>query len=119
MTTAMAFFNIKWYTVLTVDASPIGLSAVLSQVDPNDESMAKLIAFASRLLTDVEGRYSQFERETLAAVWGCEKFRIYLIGCEFTLYTDNKGLEMLLYNTSAKLPARVARWILRLSSFKF
>lgn len=115
----MAFYNTKWQTEITVDASPVGLSAVLAQRDPKDSSVASLVAFASRLLSDVEGRYSQFERETLAAVWGCEKFRMYLIGCRFSLFTDNKKLEMLLWNTSTKLPARVARWILRLSSFKF
>ena len=49
-------------TEVIVDGSPFGLGAMLVQKDkPNDVS--KVVAYASRSLSDVEQRYSQIERE--------------------------------------------------------
>ena len=56
-------------TALTADASPVGLGAILSNVDNNGHT--RNVAFASRSLTPVEQRYSQTELEALAVVWGC------------------------------------------------
>ena len=64
----MAFFNKEWRTEVTIDASPVGLGAVLSQNNPQDKSQRHIVCFASRLLSDVERRYSQCEKETLAVV---------------------------------------------------
>jgi hypothetical protein len=44
--------------MLIVDASPVGLAALLTQE-------GKIIAYSSRALTDVESRYSQTEKEAL------------------------------------------------------
>lgn len=63
--TKMVYFDVNKRTHLHVDASPIGLGAVLSQV--NDQNNIEVVAYASRSLTSVEQRYSQIERETLAA----------------------------------------------------
>ena len=79
-------------TKLITDASPVGLGAVLTQVKKGTE---RVIAYASRSLTDVERRYSQTEKEALGIVWGCERFHMYLYGVEFTLLTDHKPLEMI------------------------
>ena len=62
----MAFFNKDLETRLIVDASPVGLGAVLVQKQPDGEY--RHVAFASRSLTDVEKRYSQTEKEALAVV---------------------------------------------------
>ena len=78
-------------TKLITDASPVGLGAVLTQVQGGCE---RVVAYASRSLTDVERRYSQTEKEALGLVWGCERFHMYLYGVEFTLLTDHKPLEV-------------------------
>ena len=49
-------------------------------------------AFASRSLSDAETRYSQIEREVLAVVFTCERFKNYVYGLQFTLVTDHKPL---------------------------
>lgn len=116
---AMSFFNIEWITVLTVDASPVGLGAVLSQVNPEDPKDKRIIAFASRLLADTEKRYSQCEKEALAPVWGCEKFWTYLFGKPFKLETDNRAIQLILSNPNSKPPARILRWALRLEEFDY
>ena len=85
-------------TKLVTDASPVGLGAVLTQVQQGQE---RVVAYASRSLTDVERRYSQTEREALGLVWGCERFHVYLYGVDFTLLTDHKPLEVI-YSTSSQ-----------------
>ena len=115
----MAFFNKKWKTELIVDASPVGLGAVLTQTNPDNPSERKIICFASRLLTETERRYSQCEKEALAAVWACEKFWLYLIGSKFTLITDNRAVQLIFNNAASRPPARIERWALRLTQFDF
>ena len=102
-------------TKLITDASPVGLGAVLTQVQGGCE---RVVAYASRSLTDVERRYSQTEKEALGLVWGCERFHVYLYGVEFTLLTDHKPLEVI-YSTNSRNSARVARWVLRLQPYRF
>ena len=66
----------------------------------------------------MEKRYSQTEKETLAVVWACERFHVYLYGIEFELYTDHKPLETI-YSSRSKPCERIERWILRLQPYKF
>ena len=49
-------------TEISVDASPVGLAAILSQVDPKTDER-HVVTYASRSLTATEQRYSQTERE--------------------------------------------------------
>lgn len=102
-------------TKLTADASPVGLGAVLTQVKNGVE---RVVAYASRSLTEVEQRYSQTEKEALGIVWACERFNMYLYGVEFTLLTDHKPLETI-YTTKSPIPARIERWVLRLQPYNF
>jgi len=97
------------------DASPVGLEAVLTQVQGGCE---RVVAYASHSLTDVERRYSQTEKEALGLVWGCERFHVYLYGVEFTLLTDHKPLEVS-YSTNSRNSARIERWVLRLQPYRF
>ena len=114
---ALGYFNKDWTTYLEVDASPVGTGAVLFQEDPQDSEDKKIIMFWSQSFTDIEERYSQIEKEALAIVLGCEKFKIYLVGKPFFLITDNKAMELILKNPKSKPPARILRWNLRLMEY--
>ena len=59
--TVMACHNPAAETELTVDASPVGLKAVLTQKSPtpNDIDEVRIVTYASRALTDVEKSCSQ------------------------------------------------------------
>nr|AAB34004.1 pol gene product {Gypsy/Ty3-class retrotransposon Cpr1} [Clupea pallasi=herring, testis, sperm, Peptide Transposon, 175 aa] [Clupea pallasii] len=81
--TVMSYFDPGKDTELVVDASPVGLGAILYQKNKSGER--RTIAYASRALSDVERRYSQTEKEALAIVWSCEHFHLYLYGNPFTL----------------------------------
>ena len=100
--------------VLVTDASDLAVSAVLHQ--RVDGELAP-ISYHSRLLTPVERRYSTYERECLAVVFGCEKCGVYLEHKEFELHCDNLALCWLL--RKVKDIGRLGRWILRLAPFKF
>ena len=114
----MAYFNTRSTTEVIVDASPVGLAAILTQKKTIDEN-PKIIAFASRSLTDVERRYSQTEKEGLAIVWRCEHFNLYLSGHRFHLITVHKPLELIFNNPKSKPPARIERWALRLQAYDY
>ncbi|CAC5416418.1 unnamed protein product [Mytilus coruscus] len=108
--TVMTYFNPALQIDILVDASPVGLGAILSQ---NQQT----IAYASRALTDVESRYSQTEREELAIVWACEHFDIFIRGAnDVNVITDHKPLERIWQK--AKMPMRIERWGLRLQPYK-
>ncbi len=114
----MAYFDMQKDTFITVDASPVGLSAILSQKTPGKDD-EKVVAYASRALTAVEKRYAQTECEALAIVWGVEHFHLFVYGKEFTLITDHKPLEVIYGNRNAKSSARVECWVLRLQPYSF
>ena len=116
--TVIGYFDYSKNTELHVDASPFGLGAILTQTTPGKDD-TKVIAYASRSLTDTETRYSQIEREALAIVYGIEHFHLYLYGHEFMLITDNKPLELIYQNPKSRTSARLERWCLRLQDYTF
>ena len=115
----MVYYDPTSETKLVVDASPVGLGAILVQHDKGREEMPQIVSFASRSLTPVEARYSQIEREGLAVVWECEKYHLYVYGKPFTVVTDHKSLECLYNDPKSKPPARIERWALKLQPYNF
>ena len=62
------------------DASKQGVGAVLQQSQKNGEW--KSICFATRILSDVEAKYSITELELLARVWAIDHFKNwYMVYC--------------------------------------
>lgn len=111
----MSYYDVEDETQLIADASPVGLGAVLIQI--NDKG-PRIISYASKSLSDVEKRYAQTEKEALALVWAVERFHFYLFGREFKLITDHKPLEVI-FGPKSKPCARIERWVLRLQSYKY
>ena len=103
--------------VVETDASHDGLGAVLSQ---EQDGKRRVIAYASRRLRPPEKNmqnYSSRKLELLALKWAItEKFRSYLLGSEFEVFTDNNPLSHL---QTAKLGGVEQRWAAELALFKF
>ncbi|XP_062538003.1 uncharacterized protein K02A2.6-like [Armigeres subalbatus] len=116
----LGFFDPKDSTELFVDASPVGLGAVLIQRD--DAGWPRIISFASKGLTDAERMYPQTQREALAVVWAVEKYYLYLYGLHFTIFTDHKTLEYIFegkYRDGKRACSRAQGWALRLQPYDF
>ena len=105
----MAYFDPRKATDIIVDASPVGLGAMLCQD-------GKVISYGSRTLSDVETRYSQTEREMLATVWGVEHFHLYIYGSKFRIITDHKPL-LGIFKGNRQTSLRIDRWRLRLMPY--
>ncbi len=100
--------------ILHTDASADGLGAVLYQ----EQDHRRVIAYASRGLTSSESRYPAHKLEFLALKWAVtDKFRDYLYGQNFQVFTDNNPLTYVL--TTAKLDATGHRWLSELSAYNF
>ena len=71
----MAYFAKDAKTRLVTDASSFGLGDVLEQ--QQEDGSYRPVHYPSHKLSNVEKRYSQFEREARAVRWACQKFYLY------------------------------------------
>ncbi len=104
--------------VVEVDASEVGVGAVLSQRATSDDKVHPC-AFFSHRLSPAERNYDIGNRELLAVKLALEEWRHWLegSGVPFIVWTDHKNLE---YIQSAKrLNSRQARWALFFGRFDF
>ena len=102
--------------IATTDASKTGLGITLWQKEPDGDIKPR--AFGSRYINESE-KNSIGELELLAVVWGLEKFRFYLYGKKFILYTDHQALDPLIKRNrcNRQYSARLKRRLDRLAHF--
>ncbi|KAI7805934.1 Pol polyprotein [Triplophysa rosa] len=104
--------------IVEVDASDVGIGAVLSQRSGGDGKVHPC-AFYSHRLSPAERNYDIGNRELLAVRLALGEWRHWLEGSAqpFLVWTDHKNLE---YVRSAKrLSSRQARWALFFGRFNF
>ena len=87
----LVYANYKKEFQLHTDVSELGLGGVLYQKD--DQGNQRVIAYASRSLTQTERNYPVHKLEFLALKWAVtDRFHEYLYGGKFDVYTDNNPL---------------------------
>ncbi|KAI2667777.1 Transposon Tf2-6 polyprotein [Labeo rohita] len=103
--------------VVEVDASDVGVGAVLSQRGP-DEKLHPC-SFFSRKFNPTQQRYGVGDRELLAIKWALEEWRHWLQGGSepFTIWTDHQNLTVI--KQTKQLNPRQARWALFFEHFNF
>ncbi|KAJ4430521.1 hypothetical protein ANN_19109 [Periplaneta americana] len=69
------------------------VSAVAAVLLQDFENGLCVVVYVSRTLSGQERKYSVYELEALAVLFGVEKFRMYLEHSEFLLQTDNQALS--------------------------
>lgn len=90
-----------------------GLGAAVVQDD-------RVVAYASRTLTQTKTRYAQIEKEMLAVVFGCERLHKLIYGkSDVTTESDHKPLESILQKPFHKAPMRLQKMMLKLQPYKF
>ena len=109
------YFDPHLQTKVQVDASGKGLGAALIQIDNSGKE--RIIAFASKALTQTEERYANIEREMLAVVFGVERFHTYLYGSKFIVESDHKPLEAIQLKHLHQAPPRLQRMLLRIQAY--
>lgn len=114
----LAFINPEKTLIVTTDASRLGIAAVLSQLDEENNEVP--IAFASRKLTHIESAQSSFDRELMAIVFALTKaFKKFCYGRKTLVRCDNKGVVYLLNARLESCTDRVIRARLKLADHDF
>jgi hypothetical protein len=88
---------------------------MLSQ--PGEGDIDHPIVFASRKLSISENNYTTIEWEGLAMVFALQKFRHYLVGSHFKMYTYHYALKYLV--NKPILGGRICRWLLLFQGYDF
>ena len=110
----LGFFDPQFPTEIHCDSSDTTLGSVLCQIR---ESREVVIAYASRMLSKTEIKYSCTEKEFLAICWSCEKFRCYIYLRHCKVVTDHKALSSIRFGGSTCSNRRITRWALALSEY--
>ena len=107
-TPTLKYYNVKEEVIIQCDASKYGLGAVLLQQN-------RPVAYASKCLNETEVRYAQIEKEMLAIVFACKKFRQYIYGKpNIIIHTDHKPLIRIIKKPLNDISTRLQKMRLRL-----
>ena len=98
------------------DASVDGVGAVLVQAH---DGKFRPVSFCSKLFNKTQRNWHVSEQEIYAVIHAVEKWRQYLIGNHFTVYTDHLNLQELFNRAKNFRAGKLYRWAVRLQEFDF
>jgi hypothetical protein len=94
------------------DASDYVVGDVLGQ---RVDKKLNVIYYASKTLDSAQRNYATTEKEFLAMIFACDKFRPYIVDSKVTVHTDHSAIKYLMNKKDAK--PRLIRWVLLLQEF--
>ena len=94
------------------DVSDYAMGAVLGQ---RIEKISKAIYYASKTFNESQENYSTTEKEMLAMVFACEKFRPYILRSRVVIHTDHAAIKYLMAKKDVK--PRLIIWVLLQQEF--
>ncbi len=95
------------------DASLFAIGGILAQND--DSGQERVVQYISHQLSAGQRKWPCIEREAYAIVFCVSKLRPFLLGAQFTIFTDHKPLQSL-FVSEMKNP-RVQRWAIMLDEY--
>ena len=94
------------------DASDYAMGPILGQ---KADKMFRAIYYVSKTFNEAQKNYSTTEKEMLAMVFSCEKFRSYILGSHVIIHTDHARIKYLMAKKEAKLRSII--WVFLLQEF--
>ena len=94
------------------DVSDYAVGAVFGQ---RVDRKLNVIYFASKTLDGAQRNYATTEKEFLAVIFACDKFRPYFIDSKVTVHSDHSPIKYLMNKIDAK--PRLIRWLHLLQEF--
>src|SRR3954469_21592188 len=94
------------------DASDFVVGAVLGQ---RVNKKLNVIHYASKTLDSAQKNYATIEKQFLAVVFSCDKFRQYIVDSKVIIHTNHDAIKYLMEKKDAK--PRLIRWVLLLQEF--
>ena len=91
------------------DVSDYAMGAVLGQ---RTDKTFRAIYYASKTFNEALENYLTVEKEILAMVFACEKFRSYILGSHVIVHTDHAASKYSLAKKDAN--PRLIKWVLLL-----
>ena len=108
----LAFFDPSKDVTLQVDASERATGAVLMQD-------GKPVEYASKALGPSQRNYAPIEREMLAIVHGCHRFKQFLYGRRVTVESDHRPLQYIFRKPLTAVPKRLQSMMLELQRYNY
>ncbi|PIK48215.1 hypothetical protein BSL78_14923 [Apostichopus japonicus] len=106
--------NFKISFSMTIDASDVGVGAVLFQED--DQKVEHPVIYFSKKLNQSQRNYSTIDKEALALILSVGHFEVYLNGpYQTVVYTDHNPLVYI--NKFKNKSARLMRWSIFLQGY--
>ena len=111
----LVHYDPKKPVVVSGDASPFGVGAVIAHVMPDGKE--RPISYVSRTLSKAEKNYSQLDKEALALIFATKKFHVYLHGRPFAsdhrsqAVAGNLGSRPWVYQRERQAECRDGFWI--------
>lgn len=106
----LSYYDPEKDNLIQSNASLQGIGCVLMQGSGP-------VCYASRPLTVTESRYSNIERQVLAACWSLEKFNHYVFGKKVIVETDHKPLENIWKKSIMSISPRLQRLLLKMAKY--
>ena len=94
------------------DASDYVVGVVLGQ---RVDKELTVIQYAIKTLDAAQRNYATIEKEFLAVLFSCDKFRSYITDSKVIIHTDHAAIKYLMEKKDAK--PRLIRWVLLLQEF--
>src|ERR1041384_4548026 len=89
------------------DASDFAVGAVLGK---RVDKKLNVIHYASKTLDSAQNNYATTEKELLAVVFACDKFRQYIVDSKVIIHIDHAAIKYLMEKKDAK--PRLIKWVL-------
>jgi hypothetical protein len=102
-------------TLIKTDASEMAMGGVLLQEYPDGSE--RVIEYFSKRFDKAQRNYSVIEKEACALISCVKKFKHYLVGKPFVLYTDQKPLIWI--RQKRDVQGKLGRWCLFLEEFDY